>query len=123
MHSRYFNLQSTPEICLKFFFSFCFIHSYFAYIENRKREHHILSRHHSLLLSYNLNNDISVDPSRRKCIPFNLQLAFVMVRPVKTAARAAFLELELLAAHAYQDTAGVRALVSKNRYTNEFRKS
>ena len=37
-----------------------------------------------------------------------------MVRPVKTAARAAFLELELLAAHAYQDTAGVRALVSEH---------
>ena len=43
-----------------------------------------------------------------------MQLAFAMVHPVKTAAHAAFLERELLTAHAHQDTAGVRAHVSKH---------
>ena len=48
----------------------------------------------------------------------------VELHPVKTAAHAAFLVQEPLVAHAYQDTAGVRALVSKlNWYNNEFRKT
>ena len=37
-----------------------------------------------------------------------------MVHRVKTAEHAAFLEQELLTAHALQDTAGVRALVSEH---------
>ena len=47
-----------------------------------------------------------------------------MVHPVKTVEHAVSLEQELLTAHAFQDTAGVRALVSKlNWYNNEFRKT
>ena len=74
----------------------------------------LVSKHNDTLMNFfNLSSRLWI-PLQCSLKNFNLQPAFVMVHPVKTAEHAAFLEQELLTAHALQDTAGVRALVSKH---------
>ena len=74
----------------------------------------LVSKHDALMNFVNLRVlELLYNTTFKVCI-FDFQPVFAMVHPVKTVEHAAFRERELLAAHAYQDTAGVRALVSKH---------
>ena len=74
----------------------------------------LVSKHDALMNFVHLRIlELLYNTTFKVCI-FNFQPVFVMVHRVKTVEHAAFRERELLAAHAYQDTAGVRALVSEH---------